>query len=123
METVAEALLEVHPTITAAVPRFFEKMYANILEKGHREMGLKRQIFDWALRSGSQGGVMARVRQTCVVDREGEVARLRTRWFIPRSARAWVGVFVRFVLEERRWRGSWRNFSGRLICRCIRDMG
>ncbi len=49
METVAEALLEVHPTITAAVPRFFEKMYANILEKGHREMGLKRQIFDWAL--------------------------------------------------------------------------
>lgn len=50
METVAEALLEVHPTMTAAVPRFFEKMYANILEKGHRESGLKRQIFDWALR-------------------------------------------------------------------------
>ena len=50
METVAEALLEAHPTITAAVPRFFEKMYANILEKGHRETGAKRAIFDWALR-------------------------------------------------------------------------
>lgn len=50
METVAEALLEAHPTITAAVPRFFEKMYANILEKGHRESGAKRAIFDWALR-------------------------------------------------------------------------
>ncbi len=50
METVAEALLEVHPTITSAVPRFFEKMYANIVEKGHREAGLKRAIFDWALR-------------------------------------------------------------------------
>jgi long-chain acyl-CoA synthetase len=50
METVADALLEVHPTITSAVPRFFEKMYANILEKGHREKGLKRAIFDWALR-------------------------------------------------------------------------
>jgi long-chain acyl-CoA synthetase len=50
METVADALLEAHPTITAAVPRFFEKMYANILEKGHRETGLKRAIFDWALR-------------------------------------------------------------------------
>ena len=49
METVAEALLEVRPTITAAVPRFFEKMYANIVEKGHREAGLKRAIFDWAL--------------------------------------------------------------------------
>jgi len=50
METVAEALLEAHPTITAAVPRFFEKMYANIIEKGHRESGAKRAIFDWALR-------------------------------------------------------------------------
>jgi long-chain acyl-CoA synthetase len=35
--------------MTAAVPRFFEKLYANILEKGHRETGLKRLIFDWAL--------------------------------------------------------------------------
>jgi long-chain acyl-CoA synthetase len=50
METVADALLEVHPTITAAVPRFFEKVYANIVEKGHHETGLKRHIFDWALR-------------------------------------------------------------------------
>lgn len=49
IEAVAEALLEVHPTMTAAVPRFFEKLYANILEKGHREAGLKRKIFDWAL--------------------------------------------------------------------------
>jgi long-chain acyl-CoA synthetase len=54
METVAEALLEVHPTMTCAVPRFFEKMYANILEKGHRETGLKRGIFDWALRVAAQ---------------------------------------------------------------------
>jgi long-chain acyl-CoA synthetase len=50
IEAVAEALLEVHPTMTAAVPRFFEKLYANILEKGHRETGLKRKVFDWALR-------------------------------------------------------------------------
>ncbi|MGH9690202.1 MAG: AMP-dependent synthetase/ligase [Candidatus Acidiferrales bacterium] len=50
MEDVAQALLEVQPTMTAAVPRFFEKMYANIIEKGHREKGVKRQLFDWALR-------------------------------------------------------------------------
>jgi long-chain acyl-CoA synthetase len=49
IEAVAEALLEVHPTMTAAVPRFFEKLYANILEKGHRATGLNRKIFDWAL--------------------------------------------------------------------------
>jgi len=54
METVADALLEVHPTITCAVPRFFEKMYANILETGHRETGWKRAIFDWALRVAAE---------------------------------------------------------------------
>ena len=50
IEDVPQALLEVHPTLAAAVPRFFEKIYANILEKGHRESGIKRNIFDWSLR-------------------------------------------------------------------------
>jgi long-chain acyl-CoA synthetase len=50
IEDVPQALLEVHPTLAAAVPRFFEKIYANILEKGSRESGIKRNIFDWSLR-------------------------------------------------------------------------
>jgi long-chain acyl-CoA synthetase len=54
MEDVPQALLEVHPTIGSAVPRFFEKIYANILDKGHKESGLKRKIFDWALRVAAQ---------------------------------------------------------------------
>ena len=54
IEHVPQALLEVHPTLAAAVPRFFEKIYANILEKGHRESSAKRSIFDWALRVAEQ---------------------------------------------------------------------
>jgi len=50
IEDVPQALLEVHPTLACAVPRFFEKIYANILEKGRRESGIKRNIFDWSLR-------------------------------------------------------------------------
>lgn len=50
IEDAAKALLEVRPTITAAVPRVFEKTYAHILEKGHQETELKRKIFDWTLR-------------------------------------------------------------------------
>jgi len=50
IEDVPQALLELHPTIAAAVPRFFEKIYGNILDKGHREAGPKRKIFDWAMR-------------------------------------------------------------------------
>jgi long-chain acyl-CoA synthetase len=54
IESVAQAMLEVHPTTAAAVPRFFEKMYANILEKGRRETGLKRKIFNWAIQVASE---------------------------------------------------------------------
>lgn len=50
IEDAAKALLEVRPMIAAAVPRVFEKTYANILEKGHQETGVKRKIFEWALR-------------------------------------------------------------------------
>ena len=50
IESVGQALLEVHPTMAAAVPRLFEKIYGGIIEKGRREHGMKRKIFDWALR-------------------------------------------------------------------------
>jgi long-chain acyl-CoA synthetase len=50
IEAVPQALLEVKPTFAAAVPRFFEKIYANILDKGRSETGLKKKIFDWSLR-------------------------------------------------------------------------
>jgi long-chain acyl-CoA synthetase len=49
MEDVPQALLEVHPTFAAAVPRFFEKIYAKILDQGHHETAWKRKVFDWAL--------------------------------------------------------------------------
>jgi long-chain acyl-CoA synthetase len=50
IEAVPQAFLEVKPTFAAAVPRFFEKIYANILDKGRSETGLKKKIFDWSLR-------------------------------------------------------------------------
>jgi long-chain acyl-CoA synthetase len=50
MEDVPQALLEVRPHICAAVPRFFEKLYSNILERGAQTTGIRRRIFDWALR-------------------------------------------------------------------------
>jgi long-chain acyl-CoA synthetase len=50
VEAVAQALQEVRPTITAAVPRFFEKIYARLVEQGSRNTGAKRMIFDWAMK-------------------------------------------------------------------------
>ncbi|MGH9689107.1 MAG: AMP-dependent synthetase/ligase [Candidatus Acidiferrales bacterium] len=54
METVAEALLEVRPTMVAAVPRFYEKIYANIMDTGRRAGGMREKIFDWALRVAAE---------------------------------------------------------------------
>ena len=34
----------------AAVPRVFEKMYARIVEQGSKTTGLKRKLFDWAMK-------------------------------------------------------------------------
>jgi long-chain acyl-CoA synthetase len=50
MDDLPQALLEVQPTLAAAVPRVFEKLYANILQKGNASTGLRRLIFDRAVR-------------------------------------------------------------------------
>jgi long-chain acyl-CoA synthetase len=50
MEKLPQALLEVRPTLAGAVPRVFEKLYANIIEKGRQTRGVKRKLFDWSLR-------------------------------------------------------------------------
>ena len=49
MEEVPHALLEVRPHICAGVPRFFEKLYSTILERGTKTAGIRRGIFDWAI--------------------------------------------------------------------------
>jgi long-chain acyl-CoA synthetase len=49
MEDLPQALVEVHPTLAAAVPRVFEKLYANIMQKGNENTGVKRRLFDWAI--------------------------------------------------------------------------
>jgi long-chain acyl-CoA synthetase len=54
MEKLPQALLEVRPTLAGAVPRVFEKLYANIIDKGWREKGTRRKIFDWALRVAAE---------------------------------------------------------------------
>ncbi|MCS4301312.1 long-chain fatty acid--CoA ligase [Chryseobacterium sp. BIGb0232] len=51
-KNVAKALEEVKPTTMCAVPRFFQKVYAGVLEKAEEGSPLKKKIFDWALKTG-----------------------------------------------------------------------
>jgi long-chain acyl-CoA synthetase len=54
VENVAQALVEVHPTVLAAVPRFFEKIYARLMEQGSKATGAKRKIFDFAMQTARE---------------------------------------------------------------------
>lgn len=54
VENVAQALLEVRPTILAAVPRFFEKIYARLMEQGSKATGAKRKIFQFAMQTARE---------------------------------------------------------------------
>src|SRR5260370_40966454 len=49
MDDLPQAWLEARPSMATAVPRVFEKLYANIMQKGHENTGVKRRLFDWAI--------------------------------------------------------------------------
>ncbi len=56
IETVAENLLEVRPTIMISVPRLFDKIYAKVMDNILTQSPLKRKIFFWALGVGKKYG-------------------------------------------------------------------
>jgi long-chain acyl-CoA synthetase len=49
-EEVSQALLEVRPMFTAAVPRFYEKLYDTVMQRGAQATGVRRLLFDWSIR-------------------------------------------------------------------------
>lgn len=52
METIAENMLEVKPTIIPTVPRLLEKIYARVMDNVLSSSNLKRKLFFWALEAG-----------------------------------------------------------------------
>ncbi len=54
LETIGENLKEVQPYCFSTVPRVLEKVYEKIMAKGNELTGLKRGLFFWSLKIGSQ---------------------------------------------------------------------
>ncbi len=52
IETLAENMKEVSPTVMATVPRLLEKVYDKIYAKGSDLKGIKKTLFFWALNLG-----------------------------------------------------------------------
>ena len=52
IEKLPENLKEIRPTIMTSVPRFFEKVYARVMEQIDKGTPLRKKIFNWALNVG-----------------------------------------------------------------------
>ncbi len=52
--TVAEDIRKVRPTIVVAVPRFYEKTHARILERVQQASRLQQRLFHWGVRIGTR---------------------------------------------------------------------
>jgi long-chain acyl-CoA synthetase len=57
IETVAQNLKEVHPTVMTSVPRFFEKVYARVLDSLEEGSAMKKKIFMWAIEVGKKSNL------------------------------------------------------------------
>ncbi|MCI0423280.1 MAG: long-chain fatty acid--CoA ligase [Acidobacteria bacterium] len=53
-ETVPQNMQEVRPTVVASVPRFFEKMYARIIDAMKSSPPRKQKLMTWALAVGKE---------------------------------------------------------------------
>lgn len=58
IETVAEDMKEIHPTIVTAVPRLFEKIYATINKRAADQPPMKQRIFQRAIKVGREVAVL-----------------------------------------------------------------
>ena len=100
VEKIVDNLALVRPTIMAAVPRIFERVYARILQQADESSGLKRRIFYWALgastayndkaAAGESAGRFAKAKRDLawklVFSKVYERFGGRMRWFISGGA-------------------------------------
>lgn len=54
LETIADDLKDVKPSLFCTVPRLLEKVYEKIMAKGAELTGTKKKLFDWAVKLGNE---------------------------------------------------------------------
>ncbi|MEO5941859.1 MAG: long-chain fatty acid--CoA ligase [Ferruginibacter sp.] len=54
LETIGDDLKEVQPNLFTTVPRLLEKVYEKIMSKGAELTGIKRKLFNWAVKLGNE---------------------------------------------------------------------
>jgi long-chain acyl-CoA synthetase len=97
METVAANALEVRPTVLLAVPRFYEKVYARVMEAGSAHPAPVRALFRWGLAAGAR-----KARARFARSRPGPLLALQAALadrLVARKIRERVGGRLRFCIS------------------------
>jgi len=77
IESVAQNLIEIKPTIMVSVPRLFEKIYARVMDNVLAGSSFKKKIFFWALGVGKACGELTLARKPipASLERRRRIAR------------------------------------------------
>jgi len=96
VESVAENLVEVRPTIMVSVPRLFEKIYQKVMDQILAGSQLKRAVFFWALKVGREYAARTIARER--VPRRLAFRRALARKLVFSKILAKVGGRVKFFV-------------------------
>ena len=97
MELVAANAVEVRPTVLTGVPRFYEKIYARVMENALAQPAVRKRIFFWGLKQG-----LARARARFAGRRLSWLAAFRAAIadrLVGAKVRARVGGRLRFCIS------------------------
>jgi long-chain acyl-CoA synthetase len=97
LESVAANAAEVKPTILNGVPRFYEKVYARVMENAASQPPLRRMIFHWGLR-GAMAAARLRLAHRTVPFLTALHARIADR-LVGARVRARVGGRLRYCIS------------------------
>ena len=97
LESVAANAVEVRPTILCGVPRFYEKVYARVMDNAASQPPLRRMLFHWGL-NGAAAAARARFEQRPVPPLTALHARIADR-LVGARVRARVGGRLRYCIS------------------------
>lgn len=97
VETVAADAQEVRPTVLTGVPRFYEKVYARVMENAAAQPPLRRAIFGWGLGVGQKSARLRFAGKTAGL-LLGAVAAIADR-LVGAKVRERIGGRIRFCIS------------------------
>jgi long-chain acyl-CoA synthetase len=97
LDTVSADAIEVRPTLLMGVPRFYEKVFARVMDNARTQPPLRRAIFHWGLARGREAA-RAHLERRPLAPHQRVLAGVADR-LVGAKVRARVGGRLRFCIS------------------------